>query len=358
MLLRFPTELVITIMISLIICRESLLQIFFGSTVFNLGILTMAIFLVGSNNFSKKIKLILPLFTFMVLSVLLNSNHIEKGGYITFGLSILSFVLLFINIKRIDIRKLYNYISCIIFLFLFIIYYFYLMGLQVIPSHIFYVLAGPFKNQNQTGMILLSLSTLIVSFQRVTKLNHIMLFLLTISIILTQSRAAMLGVFIVLIFYYRKKLILLIPILIIFCIQIINIYADVFERLIRKISNGSSSHRVEFWTKALKDMQSNILTFFFGNGVNVTTVKLHGESLSLHSSYVNFIVAYGWLPTMFLFLLIFYILFVAQKNNNLTFVCLLGLLAHGFFETSLFLSFSICWVSFIFVFSLRKPINK
>ncbi|MDO6675993.1 hypothetical protein Q4517_10600 [Tenacibaculum sp. 1_MG-2023] len=355
--LRFPIELIITLIITLIICRESLLQTFYSSTVFNSGILTLVILLINFTNFSKKVKLLLPLLTFMILSVLLNSVYIEKGGYITFGLSTLSFMLLFINIKRIDIRKLYNYISFIVFLFLFIIYYFYLMGLQVIPSHIFYVLAGPFQNQNQTGMILLCLSAIITSLQRSTKLNHIMLFLLTVSIILTQSRAAMLGVFIILTFYYRKKLILLTPILIILSIQVIRLYADVFERLIHKITTGGSSYRVEFWTEALNNMQNNILTFFFGNGVNVTTVELYGESLSLHSSYVNFIVAYGWLATVFLILLIFYILYEAKKNDNLIFVSLLSLLAHGFFETSLFLGFSICWMSFILMFSLRKLIN-
>lgn len=352
--LRFPLELIVSIMILLIILRESLLQESYGSTIFNVGILIGATMLVIFTKLSNKFSIIIfPLFITMALSVIFNSTDIDKGGYITFGLTILSFLLLFINIKKVNVKKLYYYIVCITMAFIFVVYYYYLMGLQVIPAHIFYVLAGPFQNQNQTGMILLSLSTLIVNLQK-NRLNHIMLLLLACSVILTQSRSAMLGLVILLSFYYRKKLFFLLPVLVVLIMKVVLIYADVFERLLYKFKNGSTSHRMEFWTNALTGLQNSIGSLLFGQGVNVTTVELDGVVLSLHNSYINFVVAYGLIPSIFIGILILYILYIAKRENNLVFVTLLSFLAQGFFETSLLAGFSICWLSFILVFVFRR----
>jgi len=360
MTLKFPLESVIFIILSIIIVRDSLVGDLYGTTGFNLLIFLLSSYLLlFTMKFSKLIIFMFLFISSLMLSTLINHNAIEQGGYNTLVFFIVSLFLLSSIFKTIDnTQRLFKYIIFSTILFLVVIYFFYLFNFQLIPMRISYVLAGPYLNQNSTSMILLALMTLLVVLNKSTKISHLFIFMLFISIILTQARSALIAGVILLMYYYRKKLMIIIPLGLIGLFAFFSIYDKIYNRIYFKITEGGSSHRIEFWTYTISNISNDFIAFFFGNGINSTSINLLGRKLSVHSSYVNFFANYGFVSIILLVILLTYIIYDAQKYSQLLAIGLLALLIHGLFETVLFSGFSITWMTFILLYAMRKQLTK
>jgi hypothetical protein len=294
----------------------------------------------------------------LLISTIINNDIIQQGGYNTLLLLFSTIILLSSDIKQINNNVLLKYISFISIVFIFAIYFFYFNNIQLIQLHITYVLAGPFLNQNTTAMVLLSLFVFLVFLNKKYFLVNLLIAILFISIILTQSRSAMLSAMIVYLFIYRKKILIIIlssPILI---ILVALLFEPFYHRMYIKMTEGGSSHRIDFWLYTISNQTNSIIHFLFGNGINTTNIQHLGHTLSVHSSYINFFANFGLITLISLLALIGYILIKIYFFNKLHFILLISILIHGMFETTLFLGYNIMWITFIFIVILSKTRRK
>src|SRR5699024_3214493 len=117
------------------------------------------------------------------------------------------------------------------------------------------------------------------------------------------------------------------------------------ERAIDKFSEAGSSGRVGFWYETITGLTNDMVSFLFGFGVNNTLIQGDDGFLSVHSSYVNFIANYGFLASLFMMFILFYILYRSQQASFLLFLAVFSILFYGVFETTLFSGYSILWLT-------------
>lgn len=343
----------------MIILRESILNNIIETTIFNFFILiTVVSLLFFYMKLTEKILIFQFLIIIVLFSTLINASNIEKGGYVTLFLFFVSLIMLSFKFVSVDIQKLNKAFLVTSLLFIIVLYTFYFLGIQLIPAHISYILAGPFVNQNTTSMILLGLFTMLVMLNSGSRLAHLLIFVLFISIFLTQSRAALFAALILFLFFYRKKILIFIPFFAILVLVFVSQVGDFSDRLLTKFSEAGTSHRVEFWLTTFSTLADSLESLLFGFGANVYRAELNGSFLSVHNSYVNFIGNYGLASFTVLVFLLTYILYDAFRYSQLLFVALLSLLFHGFWETVLFSGFSMTWMVFILLYAMREQLSN
>ena len=355
-------ELILITILVINILNESILFDLVNKGIINFIILTSIIIIYSMSKLTKDLYLFLPLFFILLFSVFVNANQTEAGGLNTFVLFITSLPFLFIKSRKIDFYYMYRCLFTICLFFLVLIYYYYLFGLQETPEHLSFILSGPYINQNTLAMILFSLISLLMFFY--PKINKglfksksfiLLIFFLYLSVLLTQSRSAILLSTILLLYCYRKYLIYITPVsvLLLWLMPVSLIDRSFVERASSKISEAGSSGRVDFWYKTFSDLTTNVVSFLFGIGVNNVTIKVDDISFSVHSSYVNFIANYGFLASIFMSFILIYIMYNSYKLSRLLFLIIFSILLYGAFETTLFSGYSILWLSMLFIYYSR-----
>ena len=356
-------EYLLLFMLGLLFIEKSfLLESFFSSNNVNIFLLgaTLIMLLVYKFNTSRlavSFIVVLP----VLVSFVANNNAVEIGGYNTVFLYIASLLFFSLNIEGVDLQRFYRGILLLAFVYLFVNFYFYFSGKQQGIEYNYYVFSGAYVNQNIFSMGLVSLLSLIVFLGSSTKVKtgfslHVVVFILLVSILLTQARAAMLSGSIITLYLYRKRIYLFFLIVGGVVIFILNSNQSFYNRLYSKFTESGSGHRVEFLLNALNNLFNSMHVFFFGEGSQQVRVVTGNFTLSIHNSYMNYVMSYGVPAFLALVFFIWYVLTLSLKKNITGFVMISSLFLYGIFETVLFGSFSAIWFTLllIFIFTLQE----
>lgn len=349
----------------LMAAREYFAFEFLSTTVFNIAILLLMLPIYFRSKINNDFYAVLTLVLLLFIPFFINIGELHSGGFNTFILLLTLLPFVFLKPLSLNSKRLSKYLVVFSLVFLFVVYFYYLSGSQVLLERISYILAGPYVNQNTLSMFLLSLIALLFNFynkQLGTKVKnqffHLLVFTLYFSIVLTQARAAMLSATMLLLFYYRKKILVVAPLLFVVGFTLLFFNPNISERLILKLTNASSAGRVGFWVEVITTMLGDLKAFMFGYGVNNTMMEYQGSTLSVHNSYVNFLANYGFFTFSFLMLLLSYMLYKAYQASGLVFVSVFSLLFYGLFETVLFSGYSVVWVTLLFIYYSRTESKK
>ncbi|GAB1141935.1 O-antigen ligase family protein [Shewanella algae] len=354
-------EFLIAIIISLSIIRETVFVELFGTTFLNLLILAFLFLVTINSRLNKFFYIALFLVVVNLISININVNTQHPGGIITFFIYSFTLILLAVKKNSIDfilLNKLLGLVSC---LFIFIVYYYYFSGLQQFNQ--FFILTGPFLNQNTTAMSSLALLTLnVVTNRNKNLISSSLVFFLFIVIVMTQSRASLLAATIIITFYfwslYRWWVIVIYGILMTFIFSYLLANPDLFSHIMARLFESGTSGRTELWFKAYNILTEDIGSFMFGVGVNNLILSYGAsEDISVHNSYINHIANYGFLSTLILVLFIFSLLLsnlVRYRQVNIFVVSSFSLLLTGMFETILFSGFNPIWITLIFIIYLSN----
>lgn len=226
--------------------------------------------------------------------------------------------------------------------------------------------SGIFLNRNTFASSLViaitSQCTAILTLKKQTiykKLLYVSLFLATILLLLTASRAGILAViimfFLFLSKYYRSKtsIYLVLTLLVVFSFSY-----DYFKRniefLIDRFSSEGSSARVEIWADALNVFYSNP---FLGAG-EYFYYTVNGLKLTAHSVYMEVLVSHGLLGALPWFLWLFvglvYVLRMYLHSKVRVYVFLasvyIAMLVHQLVESSLILPTSVWFLLFALIY--------
>lgn len=226
--------------------------------------------------------------------------------------------------------------------------------------------SGIFLNRNTFASSLViaiaSQYTAILTLKKQTiykKLLYISLFLATVLLLLTASRAGILAVTIMfLIFlskYYRSKtsIYLVLTLLIVFSFSY-EYFKRNIEFLIDRLSSQDSSARVEIWEDALNVFYSNPLLgtgeyFYYTAG---------GIKLTAHNVYMEVLVSHGLLGALpwflWLFVSLIYVLRMYFHSEAKVYVFLasvyIGMLVHQLVESTLTLPTSVWFLLFALIY--------
>lgn len=361
----FKVEFYFILLVVILTLRESFVFFSYGTTVFNAAILLFLLPIFASSRINSDFYAVFSLVLFLLISVFININYLHLGGFNTFILLLTSLPFFFLKPLSVNSKQLSKNLMVFSLVFLFVVYFYYLTGSQVILERISFILAGPYVNQNTLSMILLSLIALLLNFYNRNTVSrfkkttfHMIIFILYLSIVLTQARAAMLSAGVLLLFYYRNKIFFVLPLLLILSFTVMYFNPDISSRLLLKLTSSSSSGRVGFWVEVITAMLGDIKAFLFGYGVNNTMMEYQGGTLSVHNSYVNFLANYGFIAFSFLIMLLLYTLYKSYQASSLVFVSVISLLFYGLFETVLFSGYSVVWVTLLFIYYTRSEVKN
>lgn len=299
------------------------------------------------------------LFFLCVLSMvfLLSLTDQHKGGGNSF--LILSSTVLFLGFRArtLDYNFICNKLLYIAILYVLFISFYQVLVLRDASLAATEVFKGPFSNQNTTAMITYSLMVFLGIFSILANqrraLIDLIIFMLFLIVLLTQSRAGALSASIFLLGYswikYRHWLILPIGLFgVILALYLLN-NDLLLERILVRLSDLSGSGRTQIWSEAYLKLTENYKSFLFGIGVNNMTFGYgKAEGLSAHNAYINFIANYGVIAFFFLVLFLFYILFKVKSVSTVLFFSILSSLVYGVFETNLFTGFGPVWLVFLY----------
>ncbi len=360
---RIPTDIVIIILFFLEIVRQSIFSEVVGNAVINSVIILGFVVIIISSKLSRSFYIFLLLLIIVLMSVLANTSVIETGGYNSLVILVSCFGMMSMRVTHFNSSRFLACMAFLTFVFLVVLYFFYFFNLQPMSDRFGFILRGPYLNQNTTAMILFSLFVILIIFNfKNSRLINLLIAIVIFSILLTQSRSAILSSFLLLFYHYfrRYKFKMIYIGLIYFGLIGSYVYSqeDILQRLIVRLTESGSSGRLQLWGEALIKITADFKSLLFGLGVNQLVMQYNASNLSVHNSYIAFFANYGLIATLTLILSIIYMLVNVSHRSFTLFVALSGILLFGLFETVLFGSFSSIWLSFIFLYYLREQTFK
>lgn len=323
------------------------------SALFNLA----TIFLIGICVFRdippKNVLSYLLLIAPILISFSFNVHEQHIGGGNTTVILLFSTLFLFTHRVGLDLYLFYRFFKYLCFSFLSLVFMYYFFINESL------ILRGPFSNQNTTAMVAYSLLAIIcvISYQvRNKRFSGIDLIicLLFLVILLTQSRSGLIASLIFLPFYcwyrFRYFALIICGVIISSVVIILSTNEALLQRVIIRLTDTSGSGRIQIWYEACQIIMFNVSNFLFGVGVNKLSFSYGAaDALSVHNSYINFVLNYGVLA---FFVYIFFVFVKARQalsKSLLFFLVALSTLVYGLFETNLFVGFTPIWLSFLYL---------
>jgi len=172
-----------------------------------------------------------------------------------------------------------------------------------------------------------------VIIRKVLMLNYP---ILIINLLVSGSRAALLGTIIAFIPLALKKKKQAIAVGVIGVVFLLTSAENLL--LFRKLEKATTSGRWEMWLYGINNVIAKHPILGIGAGASNDHIGIF-EGKSIHNSYLNLIMSLGvvgFLLWMLILALVFYSSFKNKKNKYLFIFTILGIMAFAFFETSLF----------------------
>lgn len=211
------------------------------------------------------------------------------------------------------------------------------------------VTSAIYRNPNQYGIgIMLTLIVTNLLFEldkefadknKKSILQKILIFnypVLLINLLLSGSRAALLGMviaFIPLVLKKKKQAVTIIAMGAVF----LSFFSDNLL-LLKKVEKGTTSGRWNIWSYGINNVITKYPILGIGAGASGDHIGIFG-GLSIHNSYLNLIMSLGlvgFLLWVLILALVFYASFKNEENKHLFIFTILGIMVFAFFETSLF----------------------
>jgi O-antigen ligase len=353
-----------------VLCRETFLSIVFDIPWSFLELIGLLLAFLPSFRISlEQLLFFIPFLISITISLIINAPYLKMSSINTYIMTISSMIIL--SWKGVFIRgNNIKIISALIIVFVIILSLSqYLFFPFIFKTKFGAVLSrgsfGSFINVNSAAMALFSgfiISLMVINNK---KWKYIISSLLFFTIVLTGSRASLLGAVVVLFikivnfilravkYYSIKKLTLAFCLLIIVFIMLSwEIWLPVVKNTYQRTLTSGTSHRTRMWKKIIVSTADDNKFLFCGSGPSsivydlsadtVVRYSVTGTGLSSHNSFVHVFASYGLLGIIGVLLMIIYFFYHFHVD------IILGILTIGFFETQLFFGSSILWSLLIF----------
>ena len=233
--------------------------------------------------------------------------------------------------------------------FINILYYFNLIDAKLIDSN-WTINGALYRNSNGYGLTIVTILIIMSVFMSENKkisnyIERISLFkiyvlssylILLLNLIISGSRAALLGAIVAFIPKMLKRKLQIIGLIGI--LGLIFLKANNSLLLLKKISRGTMSGRTKIWIYTFNKVIAKYPFLGIGSGASNDHIGVFG-GLSPHNSYLNVTMQIGLIGFMFwilIFGLIFYKSSKLQANKNIYIFAILGFMAFSAFESTLF----------------------
>jgi hypothetical protein len=294
---------------------------------------------------------IIPISILIVLSVY-SAEKLHLGGYNTALFMLLLLSLFFFSEIQFNIRTLNKGVLFFAFIVVFSSYYswFYsLFSFLDIDKR-----AGIFLNSNSLGEFVVFLLMYLFLFIKKQKTQMLMSFLAFPLLLISNSRGALLTIFVFLIILGVKKsktidglfvnFISFSVIALLFLIGVYNLFPESIITLLNKMQSSGTTGRIELWRYAIDGILSDELRFLFGTGPSTTVI----DGKSLHNAYLNEASNMGVLFVLLYIALIFYKYCYSRSLKKTEFLTIIfPILLLGMFESILFTN-SLLWILLVF----------